>query len=185
MKLNLEYYRTFFAAANFLSFTQAANHLFLTQSAVSQSVKKLEQELGCLLFDRSPQGLKLTTEGEILYRHVREAFEELQNGEWELKKLASFQDGELKIGATETSLHILLGPVMKQFKKKFPQIHVTFTGSTTSDTCRHLTDGAIEIAFLISPLPPNVHFQLTEIMEIQDVFIASSHFPIDFDKTYT
>ena len=62
---NLEYYRTFFVTAELLSFTKAAERLCLTQPAVSHSIKKLESELGCRLFERLPGRLKLTREGEI------------------------------------------------------------------------------------------------------------------------
>ena len=65
MNFNLEYYRAFFAVANLLSFTKAAQRLCLTQPAVSHSVRKLETELGCKLFIRLPSGLKLTNEGLI------------------------------------------------------------------------------------------------------------------------
>lgn len=185
MKFNLEYYRSFFMTANFLSFTKAAEHLFLTQSAVSQSVKKLESELNCQLFLRTSQGLQLTKEGKLLYEHVKRAFEELQTGEYLIMKLGNFNIGNLQIGATETSLRFLLAPLIQKFKDAFPDIHITFIGSTTRDTCRQLRNGDIEIAFLISPIPSEFHFELIKIYEFQDVFVASKDFPMDFDKVYT
>jgi len=185
MKFNLEYYRSFFMTANFLSFTKAAEHLYLTQSAVSQSVKKLEAELNCQLFLRTPQGLQLTKEGHLLYIHVKKAFEELQTGEYQVMRLANFHTGELQIGATETSLRFLLAPLIEKFKTVFPDIHITFIGSTTRDTCLRLLNGDIEVAFLISPIPPEFQFELTRIYEFQDILVASRDFPMDFQKTYT
>lgn len=185
MKFNLEYYRSFFMTANFLSFTKAAQHLYLTQSAVSQSVKKLETELNCMLFLRTPQGLQLTKEGKLLYNHVKRAFEELQAGEHRVMKLANFNTGELQIGATETSLRFLLAPLIQKFKKAFPNIHITFIGSTTEDTCKRLAYADIDVAVLISPVPAEFQFEMTKIYEFQDIFVASREFPMDFDKIYS
>lgn len=185
MNFNLEYYRAFFATANYLNFTKAADHLYLTQSAVSQSVKKLENELNCALFLRTPHGLKLTREGTILHAHVKKAFEELQTAEAHIARLADFQAGELRIGATETSLRFFLPPLIRQFREQFPNIHMIITGSTTADTCRKLSDGEIDAAFLISPIPPEYQFQLTKLRDIQDIFVVSREFPLDFDRVYS
>ena len=78
---NLEYYRTFLHVANSCSFTRAAELLFISQSAVSQTIKKLENELNCTLFERTSHGLLITEEGTALYRHVQKAMEELDRGE--------------------------------------------------------------------------------------------------------
>lgn len=185
MKCNLEYYRTFFMTANLLNFTKAAEQLYVTQSAVSQTIKKLEAELGCSLFLRSSSGLKLTKEGEILCAHVKKAFEELQKGEYELMKAGSFQAGELRIGATETALRFFLAPFIHKFREAFPDIHITFAGSTTRDTCERLAGGSIELAFLISPVPREYRFELTEIHTLQDIFFANNAFPVDVSREYT
>ena len=185
MKFNLEYYRTFFITANFLNFTKAAKQLYLTQSAVSQTIKKLESELGCALFLRRPSGLKLTKEGDILYDHVKKAFEELQTGEYQILKLSDFKAGSLQIGATETTLRFFLAPLIHKFKNEFPNIHINFIGSTTHDTCKKLSSGDIELAFLISPIPSEYHFELIKIRTLQDIFFASKDFDIDLSKEYT
>ena len=185
MKFNLEYYRTFFITANFLNFTKAAEQLCLTQSAVSQTIKKLESELGCTLFLRRPSGLRLTEEGDILYNHVKKAFEELQTGEYQILKLGDFKTGSLRVGATETTIRFFLAPLIHKFKKEFPNIHISFIGSTTQDTCKKLSNGDIEFAFLISPIPAEYHFELIKIRTLQDVFCAGKDFNIDFSKEYT
>lgn len=185
MNFNLEYYRAFFAVANLLSFTKAAQQLCLTQPAVSHSVRKLETELGCKLFIRLPSGLKLTNEGLILYDHVRKAFAELHTGENTVLKLAEFKTGELQIGATETALRFFLAPLIKDFQKSFPNIHISFIGSTTTETCRKLQDHEIEVAFLMEPVPKHFHFQMTEIQKVQDIFVADSRFPIDQKKCFS
>ncbi len=71
---SLDGLRYFDAAARNLSFTRAAQDLFLTQSAVSQKIQSLEQQLGYLVFHRTPAGLRLTPQGEQLFIGVRQAF---------------------------------------------------------------------------------------------------------------
>lgn len=185
MNFNLEYYRAFFAVANLLSFTKAAQQLCLTQPAVSHSIRKLETELGCKLFSRLPSGLQLTNEGFILYNHVRKAFAELHTGENTVMKLAEFKTGELQIGATETALRFFLAPLIKDFQKIFPNIHISFIGSTTTETCRKLQDHEIEVAFLMEPVPKHFHFQMTELKKVQDIFVADSRFPVDKKKCFS
>ena len=183
MDFNLEYYRTFLMTANLLSFTKAANALYLTQSAVSQTIKKLENELSCVLFDRTPHGLKLTKEGELLYGHVKKAFEELKAGENRIIEGKGAR--ELKIGATETSLRYILPPVIKEYKEIEQETFITFSGSTTLKTCEYLETGEIELAVLIDPLPEGYSFLLEEIGTMQDVCAAASDYEIRTEESLT
>ncbi|MBR0085440.1 MAG: LysR family transcriptional regulator [Lachnospiraceae bacterium] len=183
MDFNLEYYRTFLMTANLLSFTKAANALYLTQSAVSQTIKKLENELGCVLFDRTPHGLKLTKEGELLYGHVKKAFEELKAGENRIIEGKGAR--ELKIGATETSLRYILPPVIKKYKEIEQETFITFAGSTTVKTCEYLQTGEIELAVLIDPLPEGYSFLLEEIGRMQDVCAAARDYEIRTEEPLT
>ncbi len=184
MEFNLEYYRAFFFTANFLSVTKAAEQLHLTQPAVSQAIKKLEAALGCKLFVRSFRSLELTKEGEFLYAHVKKAFFELQAGESQLKQLNNLQTGELRLGATESTLRFFLAAQLPQIRAQFPNINISVSGSTTRDTCQKLQNGDIEAAFLLSPLPPEFQFQHIPIREIQDVLLVGKDFPMDLSKTY-
>lgn len=185
MVSNLEYYRTFFAVANFRHITRAAEYLCVSQSAVSQSVRKLEQELGCRLFERSGRGLALTAEGEALYSHVQHAMQEIYTGENIVSRLTHLKSGELQIGATETSLRFFVLDKIRSFRQKYPDIRMSVRGTTTTDLCRSLQDAELEIAFLISPIPDGFDFHLQLISEIEDIPVVSSDFPIDFTRVYT
>ncbi len=182
---NLEYYRTFFAVATFRHITRAAEYLCVSQSAVSQSVIKLEQELGCRLFVRSRRGLTLTAEGEALYSHIQHALQEIYTGENIVSRLTSLKSGELQIGATETSLRFFVLDKIRAFKKSYPDIRISIRGTTTTDVCRNLQDAELEVAFLISPVPAGFNFHLQQISKIQDIPVVSSEFPIDFSQVYS
>ncbi len=185
MVSNLEYYRSFFWVATLHSFTQAADLLYVSQSAVSQSVRKLENELGCELFERSGRSFRLTPEGENLFRYVRRAVEELESGETLVSRRSSLASGELQIGATETSIRYFLGPKLREFHDANPSVSISFRGATTAELCRLLQEGSLEIAFLFTPVPSQFDFHLKKLTEIRDIPVVSSSFPIDRNKVYT
>ena len=84
MDINYELYKVFYYVAKTLSFSEASKQLFISQSAVSQSVKALEKKLDQTLFIRSTKKVRLTPEGEILFRHVEPAMTLIQKGEAQL-----------------------------------------------------------------------------------------------------
>ena len=75
MDINLEYYKIFYYVAGSQSITLAAEQLTISQPAVSQAVKHLEQALSCPLFVRTTKGVRLTKEGEMLYSYVQRGYE--------------------------------------------------------------------------------------------------------------
>ena len=107
---NLEYYRAFCAVAQTGNVTKAAELLCLSQPAVTRSIHRLEESLGCKLFIRVSRGVRLTVEGTALFSHVDSAFKSLSNGERELKRLAAFEAGTPIIGAAEMPLYHFLLP---------------------------------------------------------------------------
>ena len=84
MNLNLEYYKVFYYVAKYKSITLAAEKLSLSQPAVSQSIRHLEEEVGTPLFVRTAKGMRLTTEGEVLYPFVARGYEYIRLGERKL-----------------------------------------------------------------------------------------------------
>ena len=80
MEKNLSSYRIFYAVANTENISRAAKELYISQPAISKSIQKLEENLGVKLFERSSRGVTLTPEGELLYTHVKSAFETLSLG---------------------------------------------------------------------------------------------------------
>ena len=100
--VKLELYRVFREVAEAGNISLAAENLYLSQSAVSQSVKQLEQQLGTRLFLRSPRGVTLTEDGRLLFEYVRSAMGLLETGENKLQQSRTLQAGTLVIGASDT-----------------------------------------------------------------------------------
>ncbi len=176
---NLEYYRVFHAAETLGSATRAAESLHITQSGVSQTVHKLEEELGVKLFIRSRRGLELTKAGKILYESVQEAFSRISEGERIIKEAQQSGRTMLTLGATETSIHYILPEVLKQFKDENPKVLITMTGSTVQSLCNLLKKGSVEAALLFAPLPSDCSFDLFPIAEIQDIPVTAASDPDD------
>ena len=99
MDISFELYKVFYHVASTLSFSEASRQLFISQSAVSQSVKSLEQKLGHPLFVRNTKKVELTPEGETLFRHVQPAVSLLLQGENQLMHTASAEAPLRKRGA--------------------------------------------------------------------------------------
>lgn len=98
--VNLEHYRVFYYVAAYQSITRAAAQLYISQPAVSKSIQRLEEEMNCKLFTRTPHGSVLTPEGTLLYSHVSKAMKEFELGEGKVLRLDSSQRQEIRVGAT-------------------------------------------------------------------------------------
>ena len=104
MNISYDSYRIFYYAAKYRSFSQAAAALYNNQPNVTRMIRRLESELGCALFFRSPQGVRLTPEGEKLYAHIAVAFESIEAGEAEILSDQSLQSGIVHIAASSLAL---------------------------------------------------------------------------------
>src|SRR5690348_5131961 len=111
---------TFYQVAHYRSFTEAADHLNISQSCLSRSILLLEAFLNVTLFDRHGRGLSLTSEGQLLYQAAERAFNQLQDVEAHFKEVDTPQ-GILTL-ATSASSWLL--PYLTSFREKCPKVHV-------------------------------------------------------------
>ena len=119
MDINYELYKVFYYVAVSLSFSEASKQLFISQSAVSQSIKVLEKKLGITLFIRSTKKVQLTPEGETLLRHIEPAINLIQRGEAQVMESSTLGGGQLRIGASDTICRYYLVPYLQNFHKNY------------------------------------------------------------------
>ena len=112
MKGNLEVYKVFYQVAVCQGITAAAEQLCVSQPAVSQALRQMEQEAGCLLFVRTPRGVRLTKEGSLLFDYVKKGMEAFEEGESVLSKMLNLETGEIRIGASDMTLQFFLLPFL-------------------------------------------------------------------------
>ena len=175
MNQNLSSYRIFYTVANTGNISKAAKELYISQPAISKSIQKLEESVGCKLFSRSSRGVVLTDEGKLLYEHVSEAFETLTMGEEKLKRSIELGVGHLKIGVSSTLCKYLLLPYLKEFIRQNPHISISISCQSTNDTLKLLEDNKIDIGLIGKPENlKNIHFDFLE--EIEDIFVASKDY---------
>ncbi len=180
MDINYELYKVFYHVASTLSFSEASKQLFISQSAVSQSIKVLEKKLNQTLFIRSTKRVQLTPEGEILLKHIEPAMNLIRKGENQLLEANTLNGGQLRIGASDTICRYYLLPFLNQFHKTYPNIHIKVTNRTSIECARLLENGQVD--FIIANYPnsalSNVH-SISEIRSFQDCFIANeAYFPL-------
>jgi len=181
--VNLEYYKVFYYVAKYKSITRAAEELFISQPAVSQAIKHLESTLGGSLFLRTPKGMRLTTEGELLYNYVAQGYESLVQGESKFKELFMLEAGEIRIGASDMTLQFYLLPHLEQFHKLYPKIKIKVTNAPTPETLEYLSAGKIDFAVVSAPVKENKGLSIIPVCKIRDIFIANNRFPELKEKT--
>lgn len=176
MMNHLEYYKVFYYAAKTGSLTLAAAELSISQPAVSQSLKQLEEALGARLFSRTKKGVKLTAEGELLYGYVARGCEQIALGEKKLAQMLNLELGELRIGASDMTLRFFLLPYLEKFHERYPGIKVIVTNAPTPETLIYLREGKIDFGVVSTPFAPQPGLESRAVREIEDVFIAGRKF---------
>lgn len=173
---NLEYYKTFYYVAKTGSITQAAGELAISQPAVSQSMKQLENLLGTKLFTRASKGVQLTAEGELLYQYVAKGCEQIFLGEHRLEQMLNLELGEIHIGASDMTLQFYLLPYLEAFHEKYPHIKVVVSNAPTPETLENLLDNKIDFGVVSTPFESRHGIEVMTVKEIEDVFVAGRRF---------
>lgn len=177
MDVNFELYKVFYYVAKELSFSAAAAKLYISQSAVSQSVSTLEKKMQCRLFVRNTKQVKLSPEGEILYKHVEQAFNFIKAGERGISEIQTLNKGEVRIGASDTICKYYLLPYFEKFHKAFPQVKIHVTNRTSPKCLELLKNGSVDIVVVNMPnLGGTQNLAVKKIKTVRDVFIAGRNF---------
>lgn len=173
---NLESYKVFYYTARLQSITRAAKELAISQPAVSQAVRQLEEHIGARLFVRTSKGVHLTREGELLFSYVSKGYEQLETGERKLRQMLNLELGEVHIGASDMTLQFFLLPFLERFHEKYPGIKVRVSNAPTPETLRLLKDGRIDFGVVSTPFTLEEGLRFKEVKEIQDTFVAGRRF---------
>lgn len=171
----LDLYRVFCVVAKNNSFSSAAKDLYMTQPAVSQAMMQLENELGTRLFNRTPKGVTLTTEGSLLFEYTNSALGLLDAGEEKLLEFKNLTTGQLKIGVGDTISRFFLMPYLEAFHTMYPNIKLQMLNGTTSEICNFIKSGEVDIGFCNFPIEDST-LQLTVCTDIQDIFVCGEKY---------
>ncbi|MCX7921532.1 MAG: LysR family transcriptional regulator [Clostridia bacterium] len=175
MDINFELYRFFYFAAKHENFSDAAEKLFVSQSAVSQSVKKLEDKMGVQLFFRKTRNLKLTPEGTLLFKHIEQAYNFIKTAENKIFEMQSLDSGEVRIGVGDTICKYYLIPYIQRFYHVYPNIKIQVINRTSSQILEILKNGLIDFGITTLPMHDK-NFEVEDFITVKDIFVASNNF---------
>ena len=174
MNIPYEWYKVFYHAANQRNYTKASELLFVSQSAVSQTIRQLEMALKVQLFYKEGRQIKLTREGEVLFDHVSPAVKLLQKGEDTLKSHSSLEKGSIKLGASDTISRFLLLPFIKQFHEEHPEILLTINNRPSPISSELVQKGEIDFAIVNYEITLETQrLEVIPLIEAENVFVAT------------
>ena len=142
--ISLRQLRAFAEVARHGAFAPAARELCLTQSALSESIRQLEEALGLRLFDRTTRTVGLTAAGQAFLLDVRQAFETLEQGFQNLGDLAALRRGKVRIAAAPSVLAVLLLPVLPALRVRHPGIEVDLIEDSAEGIAQRVQAGSVD-----------------------------------------
>lgn len=177
MDINFEYYKIFYFVAKSKSFTKTAEKLFVSQPAITQNIKKLEDELGRKLFYRTSRGIELTEEGKNLYNYLESSIEILNNAEEKFRQYANMETGVIKIRTGRSNANVVLYEPLKKFMQKYPNIEIELTQGPPKESLKMLNNGEIDMVVL------NLPFEI-EMQNIETINLIEKEYVFAMSKNY-
>jgi LysR family transcriptional regulator, transcriptional activator of the cysJI operon len=177
MMLNLYKLEIFNAVAAEGSFSKAADRLLLSQPAVSQHIRDLENSLQATLFIRGSRGVRLTPAGEILLEHTRLILNKLAEAESAISQLKKFENVSLYIGATPGVGTNLLPGWIQEYKSRYPSARITLRTDTTSTIAQEILAKRLEAGFVEGELESSPPIQSLHLRDIKMYVMTARDHP--------
>ena len=176
MNVDLELYRVFYTVAKNGHMTKASEELHISQPAISQSIRKLESQLGGTLFLRSNKGMELTEEGKMFYEYVKGALELINNAENEFTSFKDLSKGEIKVGCSTTLTKLVLLDALKRFHLDYPNININITNDLTSNLINDLKLGKLDFVIFNESNIKETNLDLKHIKTLNQGFIYNPEY---------
>lgn len=165
----------FYQVAKSGQISKAAEVLNVSQPAISQHIKTLEDQTGFNLFSRSKKGVKLTNEAHEIYSYCKSIFANVESINHTLQNITDLDTGTLRIGASDTICKYYLIDKLKAFEQLYPKIRYRVTNCTTTESLTLLKNNDVDIAFVHSPVADK-HFTFQHCLTLEDFFVCSKDF---------
>lgn len=185
MNVDLELYKVFYVVAKNKHMTRASEELHISQPAISQSIKKLEDQLGGTLFLRSNKGMELTEEGKMFYEYVKGALELIGNAENEFTSFKDLSKGEIKVGCSTTLTKLILMDALENFHKDYPNININIVNGLTSNLINDLKLGKLDFVIFNESNVKENNLYLEKIKELKQGFVYNPDYYTDNVKTFS
>ena len=146
--MEIHHLKIFYETCNEKSFTKAARKLFISQSAVSIQIKKLETTLGVTLIERDSKNFKLTFAGKELYRLAQQVFNRISRMENEMFKIIKENKTKIVIGATHNIGEPVLPKIVSEYSKRNKEVEFEIYIKNSSSLIKYIKDGVIDVALM-------------------------------------
>ncbi len=173
MNINFELYKVFYEVANMKSISKGAEKLMISQPAVTQSIKSLEDQLNGKLFIRTPKGVVLTNEGLELYNYIKEGMNYFINGTNKFMSLKDLDTGVINIGSTATISEHYLMPYLAKFHEMYPNIEINIVNNLTDNLLKDLRNGNLDIVISAIPKGDFKDIEYNYLTDLNDIFVGN------------
>ncbi|GAA3408206.1 LysR family transcriptional regulator [Paenibacillus hodogayensis] len=178
----MELYRIFYFTAVAGSISKAAKQLHLTQPGASLAIKQLEDALRLNLFVRTPKGVELTVDGKMLFSFIEQAYGLISSAEKKMGEVVNLNSGEVRIGASDSTIRYVLLPSLIYFQQHYPDIKIKLVTSSTLGCLQHLRDGTIDFCLVRTPVDDNMMTSVN-VLTVQDCFVVGEKYKFLSDNT--
>ena len=182
LDINMNLYKVFYIVAQYKSYSDASDKMMLSKSAISNYIKKLEEQLNTKLFYRENSGVRLTKEGEELFKYVEKSMELIENGEKNLLQKSNLETGEISVAALSHIAEFYLMPRIEKIKKEHKALNIKLvTASTGEELLRLLENHKVDFILDSTKLDINNSQIVNEkVKDIENIFISKD--PIQIKK---
>ena len=176
--VNLELYKVFYTVAKCGSLTRAAEELYISQPAVSQSIKQLETQLGVSLFNRTHRGMELSPQGgKVIFHKIEQALSLFEEAQVMLTQINSSATGTIRIGASDTISQHVLAEKIVAFREQYPAVKIEILSGYSPQTSEELKNGEIDVAFVNLPMKIDDSMVLHgSFKRLTDVFVVGEKY---------
>ena len=172
----LELYKIFCTVVKTGNMSAAAKELYISQPAVSMSIRQLEERLGAPLLIRTTKGVRTTPEGAVLYEYLDQALGLIKTAESKYMEMVNLKTGEIKIGASDTVIQNFLMPYLEKFNSENNNINIKVTNKTTYESLRLLKSGDVDICFINLPISEDEDLEVIPCITVNDCLVGGSKF---------
>ena len=183
--VNLELYRVFYMVAKCGSLTRAAEELYISQPAVSQSIKQLENQLGVSLLNRTHRGMELSAQGgKVIFHKIEQALQLFGEAETMISQMNTSATGTIRIGASDTIFEYVLADKIVEFHEKYPAVKIELLSDFSPQTLEELKNDICDVAFVNLPMKVDPDLKLYgNFKQLSDIFITGDKYPELLDRT--
>lgn len=181
MHTDLELYRVFCEVVKYKNISKTAENMYISQSAITQSIQKLESLLGGKVFYRNKNGVELTEEGKNLYEYIKNSIETMNNAENIFSKYIDLERGKIRIGGGNSLVASLILEPLLIFINKYPNIQISISTGITDELMQSLSNGELDLVVLNLPYKEKKYsnIEITPLKDADYCFFATKEYVKD------